>query len=753
MTSLQGLLPPPGCSNWRKSRVYNHDEEDSIVVRHVVIREVWVEKRPWPHAVYKVDVLSQTSHWFVFKRYKEFYQLHLKLVKLHGVPKNLLPPRKLTNNMARENLESRREALEHYLQKLLNSCNGSVRQSEELADFLDVKSHDVAHVTFNLATYLQKNGPSILMSKEMFHMSPSQLYCVTKQLQLPHPSGRNAVDLGVLYEFVAELKKLSITDFISQASNGEQHEITFTFDLGMFTSLKHLQVDAINIESIQGMEHLCPKLRKITARYCLASMKSLLIDAALEKRSAPQVNLSAESWRVNAAYRLADKRVIFQQWHSLTHINFSHNNITTFDTSMSLLPVLRQLDLSHNKINHLDLQLVTSPNLKTLSLASNDVYLISATDKPIDNLKNLNLSHNKIQNIEGLLCCQGLEDLNISYNKLALVGEVKVLASLSYLKKLAVDGNHFAKKKRHRIIIFAYFRDRELLLGKKLATRKEKAKIDAKLAALENFQDIDDSLSSISTVSDDSVTDSGIDHSNWISNLASLSEVEENEHDPVPQIYWDELHGASGGSETSSTASGSGTDEQRQQHKQTFSREDWDRLIQADTKKLVIPSRVKHDDAGAISERTLCPNSKHGTLKNENNSKNDNSNYKQRLDVRREDTTVKREDVAVAGPSRVIPPAGAGPSRLESVPEVPSPRKKTSWVSNFFRRPGVGEKIEEKESSSDSQVECVDGILEYKVNETEVSRSFDDNCDFERAQECDEAGAESSGSTTSDEES
>merc|ERR1712080_496677 len=119
MTSLQGLLPPPGSSNWRKSRSYTDSDEDSIVVRHVVIREVWVEKRPWPHAVYKIDVLSQTSHWFVFKRYKEFYQLHQRLIKKYGIPKNLLPPRKLTNNMARENLESRREALEHYLQKLL----------------------------------------------------------------------------------------------------------------------------------------------------------------------------------------------------------------------------------------------------------------------------------------------------------------------------------------------------------------------------------------------------------------------------------------------------------------------------------------------------------------------------------------------------------------------------------------------------------------------------------------------------------
>lgn len=44
-------------------------------------------------------------------------------MKLYNIPKDLLPPRKITNNMAKENLERRRESLEHYLQKLLNRLN------------------------------------------------------------------------------------------------------------------------------------------------------------------------------------------------------------------------------------------------------------------------------------------------------------------------------------------------------------------------------------------------------------------------------------------------------------------------------------------------------------------------------------------------------------------------------------------------------------------------------------------------------
>lgn len=45
-----------------------------------------------------------------------------------------------------------------------------------------------------------------------------------------------------MYEFLSELKRLSITDFISQISNGEQHEISFTFDLSIFTKIEELQV-------------------------------------------------------------------------------------------------------------------------------------------------------------------------------------------------------------------------------------------------------------------------------------------------------------------------------------------------------------------------------------------------------------------------------------------------------------------------------------------------------------------------------
>lgn len=71
--------------------------------------------------------------------------------------------------------------------------------------------------------------------------------------------GKN-VDLGNLYDFVAQLKKLSITDYISQISNGEQHEISFTFDLGIFFSLTVLQVSSLAVFQTSAVYCLVPEL-------------------------------------------------------------------------------------------------------------------------------------------------------------------------------------------------------------------------------------------------------------------------------------------------------------------------------------------------------------------------------------------------------------------------------------------------------------------------------------------------------------
>ncbi|XP_047135000.1 nischarin isoform X1 [Hydra vulgaris] len=685
MTSLNDFLPLPGSNNWRKTRSLTTDSnEDSTVVRHVIIREVWLKKHPWPHAVYKVEVMSQTSHWFVFKRYKEFYNLHQKLVALYNVPRNLLPPRILTNNMARETLQQRRELLEHYLQKLLNSCNGAVRKSEEISEFLEVKSNDISNVTYGLACYLKENGDSILMSKDYFRLSPSQLYCITKQLQIPHPN--STIDLGYLYQFVAALSRLNITDPATQFCNGEENESFLTFDLSLFSSLTRLQIDACNINSIRGFESLCQKLKKLTARYCLSSMKSLLIDAAVEKRSTPQVNLLGEIWRVQAAYKLSENRLIVQSWYSLTHINFSHNQITTLDSSMTYLTSLEKLDLSYNLITHLDLQLVTSPSLHTLSLSNNRIYLISASTQPIDKLKNLNLSYNKVQAIGGLLSCQGLVSLNISFNGIVEISEAKKLASLPYLSKLEVAGNHFTKKRHHRLILLAYFHNRKLILDKKSATTKEQAKVDAKFLALENFNDIDDSISTmdddISTMSNES--DSGYEQSIMHSRTQALKSNKHSESSVSSAL-----------SSSNNTTFSSNSDMFTQN--EVLSRADWDRILNKN-----MPINDELDDYS--------------------------TNTRTADDIVNK-TELKSKTISVLSKTE----------NSDNTSVCESLKSNRSWVKNLFRKKAdhVLPEINQLNITNTNEVFTPE-INVVEVDEKYVSRSFDDNCDFEKAEECKE---------------
>ena len=41
---------------------------------------------------------------------------------------------------------------------------------------------------------------------------------------------------------------------------------------------------------------------------------------------------------------------------------------------------------------------------------------------------------------QGLFCCQGLEELNLTYNNIAAINEVTKLSSLSRLSNLLVEG-------------------------------------------------------------------------------------------------------------------------------------------------------------------------------------------------------------------------------------------------------------------------------------------------------------------------
>ena len=490
MTSLKGFLPPAGSALWRKDRGrLNSDSEDGSIpaIKHVVIREVWQRSYPSPHALYKIDVMTKSNHWFVFRRYREFNDLHKKLVSLYGIPKDMLPPKKFMSNMALSVLEKRKAALEHYLQRLVNSST-YVSTSPEIFEFLEVQRHDVMSVTKALAKNLAQNGEDVLAKGESFTLAPTQLYCITRQLQLPEPTNAmddvDAADLGSLYDFIYQLKALCVSSIVNKSSTSQELSSHLEFDISLFKSLSCLIIDGCPLNLINNLSRIQAQITNLTARYCLTTLKELLVDCAAEKRSAPKVKGPVEAWRGLTTARLMQNRVVVQPWRQLTNLDVTHNKLAAFDTSLKLLPVLQNLNMSYNEFVHLDLQQLCCPSLKHLNLAHNNIHFITGMPRELAHLKSLLLCHNNLETVSGLDCLTGLIELDLSYNQIRVVHEISKLCVSSHLKYLSVAGNPFARVKPYRIVVLSYFKGKELVLDKKPITQKERVKLQSYPAKL-----------------------------------------------------------------------------------------------------------------------------------------------------------------------------------------------------------------------------------------------------------------------------
>ena len=252
---------------------------------------------------------------------------------------------------------------------------------------------------------------------------------------------------------------------------------------------------------------------------------------------------------------------------------------------------------------------------------------------------------------------------------------------------------------------------------------------------------MDDSISSISTVSDDSDLDSGYENTNWISKLASLSEVKEDDNEVIPKITWDELYGVdnepSGNNPTPSSS-------QENLNNEMLSRDDWERILKREKVDLFRDEKISENK----SENST------GTLK-ENTLKN--SDVQTWVDR----GAIPKHLTRTASHEKSMKVSKTLTSRAKQINQKPNSRKEVnqvkdskerskSWLTNLF----VGKNYSKTSNSSrsvevgqvpDSIVDVPDGNLivipeieEIKIDENLVSRSFDDGCEFEKAEECNE---------------
>lgn len=130
-------------------------------------------QQPENYMVYQISVEVGPVSWRVAHRYKDFVELHEKLVCDHGVTKDLLPPKKVIGNRDPVFVEKRRSALEMYLASVLTFLQQTMPR--ELATFLEFHKYDVLFILQEIAVTFFEKGDEYLRSSKDYEFTPLQV--------------------------------------------------------------------------------------------------------------------------------------------------------------------------------------------------------------------------------------------------------------------------------------------------------------------------------------------------------------------------------------------------------------------------------------------------------------------------------------------------------------------------------------------------------------------------------------------------
>ncbi|OAF70755.1 hypothetical protein A3Q56_01459 [Intoshia linei] len=131
-----------------------------------------------------------------------------------------------------------------------------------------------------------------------------------------------------------------------------------------------------------------------------------------------------------------------EKWMNLQYLDLSNNKINYLLDTMSLLPVVVNLNLSFNKIKDLHVLDAANIKLEKLNVSHNHLKTFTLLSVLIhQNLTYLNLQYNHLTTLEGIQKLVNLEYLNVSYNKLKQDNVFVPIYSLYCLKKLKIYGN------------------------------------------------------------------------------------------------------------------------------------------------------------------------------------------------------------------------------------------------------------------------------------------------------------------------
>ncbi|TDG42255.1 hypothetical protein AWZ03_011314 [Drosophila navojoa] len=433
---------------------------------------------------YDIKVRVGNVDWFVERRYRDFAQLHDKLVEDISIIKKLLPPKKLVGNKQPAFLEQRREQLETYLQKLLTHFGKELPRL--LAEFLDFNKYDIIYLLQDLAKLFHESGDALLSAKKEYSFSALEIYAISERLALPCPPSNEQggkFDFSHVLDFSTQLESLVVTPIKDNASFAQDYNTVdvpigrsniipnrLSFNLNAFRNLRTLKFSALSTENIVDIELLKPTLQTICVHNTtITHINQVLLCDNLHK------NCDVPSLLPDPAVSNSEDALLnTDAWNELTELDLTGNLLTQIDGSVRTAPKLRRLILEQNRIRAIQ-NLAELPHLQLLSLSGNLISDCVDWHLSMGNLVTLKLAQNKIKSISGLRKLLSLVNLDLSCNLIEQLDEVDHVANLPLLETLCLTGNPLAGSVDYRPRVLARFHERaaEISLDNEPGTQQE----------------------------------------------------------------------------------------------------------------------------------------------------------------------------------------------------------------------------------------------------------------------------------------
>ncbi|XP_070174710.1 serine/threonine-protein kinase 11-interacting protein-like isoform X2 [Littorina saxatilis] len=201
--------------------------------------------------------------------------------------------------------------------------------------------------------------------------------------------------------------------------------------LGYFTSLSHLEISYLPIQTIQDLLKMRERLETLVV-----------------------VNCFSNNFRLQDVLEMCDQEVsVPMQWSTLKTLCLRCNNLVELDGSLRLCPRLEMLDLSRNRLVTTEAYLGYLMELRYVDLSYNDLTLMpafSATAKK--KLRVLLLAGNRLINLSGVEEMTSLEELDVSENLISSHKSLLPVRALHRLDKLNMGDCPASTRKDHRLL-------------------------------------------------------------------------------------------------------------------------------------------------------------------------------------------------------------------------------------------------------------------------------------------------------------